>query len=335
MKINAPVGGGNNKLETPLTPAGMQLAIIVGFAHVGTQDTKFGEKERFLMALEFPQFKDVFYEGGDPQPHMIFCQDTFSMAPKSNLKSKFVDLAEGKVLSEAEAKDYDLSSLVGKVVVANVTHSSDAKYANVNSLSTFTDQHKRLFGIADVNTLRPESDTFLYHTSAGFEGAEFTSLYGFIQEKIKTSTEGKAFQAGGGVFAEAKKETGSSSKSTSSSTSSAKSIKMVDGCDYSYEDLKAAGWTDQAMVDSKYAVFVEATPPPTPAPAAAPAPTPTPVAPAAPSAPVAPPIVAAPASVAPTAPVLTMNDPTAVLADWLSQGWTEETLIANGHASMK
>ncbi len=339
FQFTAPVGGDSKRIDdVALIPSGMRLCTFYGLADLGTQDSKnFGPKHRCQLAFEFPQELRIFYEGDIHKPSVIWSEETFSMAPKANLRKHYVHGMLGRNLSDEEAAKFNIASLLGKPFVATISHTADGKYANITSITPLSDQNRLMFGLQDMN-VPVINDIFAYHMSQGFISENFKKLPKFIREKIKNSEEGEAHKKSGGTFLE---------PDPSDFKNAGKKLKMLPNAEFTYEQYKAAEWTDQMLVDNGKAVWEAPVAPP--APVGAPAAPQAPIAPAAPVAPQAMP--AAPSAIPPAMPAATPPAPalnpqdtngriTLVpewrgkqsVAEWLASGWTEEAMLAKGYA---
>lgn len=319
--LTAPLGGGDNRIENvELIPTGFQLCTLFSLVDIGTQDTGIhGPKHKVRLAFEFPEHMRVFFENGDPMPSCIFLNETLSMNEKANLRKRFVQPMIAKVLSDEEAEKFDISTLLGKHFVANIVHSSDGKWANIESITPLNTKNMLMFGLQSP-VIQQINPTQFFALHQGFESANFANIKGKSRDLIINSVEGKTHAAKGGKFAEP--NNGTTNSTTSNGVSS--DIVMID-TSITYEAYKQAGWTDEQLINSGKARRNVAVAPPSPL--AAPAPS---LAPAPPSAP-------APTTPPPAAkPVLVFKDPNArPLSEWLAGGWTEEMIVKEGHASFQ
>lgn len=324
--FTAPLGGESKRIDNvELIHAGFQLCTFYGLCDVGTSDSgKFGPTHRVNLAFEFPKHYRVFYEGDDAKPACVFIFERLSMNKESNLRAKFVEPMIGRKLTDAEAEVFDISSLLGKHFIANISHTTDGEWANIQSITPLTEQNKAMFDLTTLSTPQINS-TYFFHLDQGFESKNFEDLPKFLREKhLITSEEGVSHKAKGGIFAEPPKTNGNGKASQGS-------IEMIDKS-ITYEAYKASGWTDELLIEKGLAKRIVATAPPAPVIATTPAPPSTPVATPviAPATPVAPPVT-------PTvAKVLVFKDPNAQpLATWLKDGWTEAKIVEEGYATFQ
>jgi len=321
--FKAPEHSGNRN-EVELLPTGFQLCTFYGLCDIGTQETNFGSKHQVNLGFEFPLVQRVFFDDKGQQPCAVFSTETFSMYGKGNLRKRYIQPMSGRSLTDAEAEDYDISQLLGKQFVATITHSSDGKWANIESITPLSEQNKAMFGIQNINSVAQINPTYYFHLSDGFQHQNFAELPKFLRDKLMISEEGKAHKIAGGTFADQVVKTSApSSPSAPISPSGAKKLVMLG--DVPYESFKANGWTDQQLVDNNHAKWNEPVAPQAPQ------------APSAPVAPQAPPVPSAP-QVPPTSPpqpVLVFKDPNQKLEDWIKNGWTEEMIVKEGYASFQ
>jgi hypothetical protein len=311
--FTAPIGGDSKRVDNvALIPAGFALCTFYGICDIGTvEGGNYGPRHKVNLAFEFPKEMRLFYEGDDPKPSCIFAFETLSMHSDSNLRKRFIEpMNGGRKFTDQEAVAFDLSSLLGKHYIATIAHSPDGKWANIQSLVPLNEQNKDMFGLPTSN-IPQINKTYYFNLDQGFTSENFATLPKFLREKLMGSEEGKAYKLSGGVFAEP-------IDNNSNSVVTPK-LRMIDTT-VSYEDYIAGGWTDEQLIAHGKAEKVAPVTPPAPITNVAPPP------------PVANTVAPPPVAVSPLPPVLTMKDPSHNLAEWLAQGWTEETLVANGHA---
>lgn len=331
----------SSKLDVPLIPADFQLCTLFGLIDMGTVVTNFGKKRQIKMLFEFPQHMAVFYEGDDPRPHSVIVTESFSMAPKSNLRNNYVKPMLGTAITDEQADAFPLSDLLGRHFVATIIHTADGQYANIDSIKPLTEANAKMFGLSSANVDRI-NDILDFHLNDGFEAESFKKLPKYFREAIANkSDEGIAHRAKGGRFAEPDKEGHGNSGSSNhnnlsappSASGSTKKLVMINK-QYTYEQFAAQGWSDQMLVDKGEAKWEETAPQTPPMPQM---PQGMPAMPSAPSIPTTPPSVPAPmlppAQQEEEKPVLKMKDPEIDYAGMINIGWTDELLIQHGHAT--
>ena len=254
--FTAPVDNGNNSFKRldniELIPPGFQLCTLFSMTELGIiEGGSFGAKHRRQLVFEFPQHFRKFYEDGDAKPAAIFCTETFSMNKKSNLRNKFVQPRSGEVLTDETSGRYDISHLLGRHFVATIVHSSDGKWANIQSISPLNDQNMLMFGL-EKPTIEQINKTVFYTLSQGFDTPEFGQLPKGLREKIAGSEQGRAFAKTGGKFAEYVKDQSANApvvSPPSSPTATGSTISMINK-EHSYEAYIKAGWTDAQLIEN-------------------------------------------------------------------------------------
>lgn len=138
--IKAPASGGG---EFEIAPEGVFLARCYKMVDIGTQTTTgmYGTKEDrmvylFWELLETADGEKIRMNDGE-QPYSIFNSYKLSMHPKANLR-KSLDSWRGKKFTEEEAADFDITKLLDKFCLLQITHSQSKDgqktYANVDGI---------------------------------------------------------------------------------------------------------------------------------------------------------------------------------------------------------
>lgn len=308
--LRASAKGGDSKRidNVELIPTDFQLCTLYGIIDLGTQpDDKFGPAHKVNLAFEFPEHFRVYYEGNESQPASIFVTETLSMHEKSNLRKRMVQPMNGSIMTDNEAEEFDISSLLGKHFVASISHSPDGKWANIQSITPLTEQNRKLFSLeeASVKQINP---TAFFTLEQGFESDNFAKLNNNVREKLINSQEGKEYALSGGKFAEKVKR--DIDGGVQSPNAPQGKLIMVDDT-YTYKQMIDAGWTDEGLIAEGKARLNNPAPPPTPV------------------------VEKLPPSPPSKKPVLVMKNPALKVADWLAQGWTEEQLVEEGHGTFQ
>lgn len=328
-KMTAPVSGGDSKkLDVELIPEGYNLCTLYGIAQIGTQEGgNFGPKNKIALMFEFPQQLRQFYEGDDLKPSVAYVEENNSLNSKANLR-KMIEGVVGS-MSDKEAEDFDICSLLGQSFVAKMKHSKSKDgqktYSNIDSLSKLDAQTRRMFSLEENQEVERHNDIFVFAMSQSFESENFKTLPNFIKEKIKNSAEGKAHKLNGGVFAESDNDNNNNSNSNNETK---RKLVMI-ATDFTYEQY-SKNWTDEQLVAHGKAKWADDKTTAAPAPITdAPAPAPAPTSGPAPLNPQQTPSVP-PAT--PAEPKFVLNNPNWDLNKLLADGWTKEMLVKEGHA---
>jgi len=138
MKIAATGGSGGPKVPEGQHPVYCISIIDIGMQRKGGQYP--GIKPHIQMTFELPDVM-VEFEGENGEkikaPAVIGRRFVSSMHKKSSLRKFIEELAGKKFAGDKEASDFDLSKLLGKMFMLNITHETkaDKTYANIMSAS--------------------------------------------------------------------------------------------------------------------------------------------------------------------------------------------------------
>lgn len=143
MAFKAPL---TQSKEYKQVPAGSHIARIFQLIDLGVQTSTFykdnegndKKQHKIMLTFEIPSQKL-----DDGTPMVISKEFTLSMSPKANLR-KFIQDMLGIKLSDTEATDFDLETLIGKTAIVSVAHipstkDANKKYANVTSAMPLMD----------------------------------------------------------------------------------------------------------------------------------------------------------------------------------------------------
>jgi hypothetical protein len=176
----------SNKSSKPqvLIPAGTHLAVLYSIVDLGTQenksDPKKGPMRVVMLTWEFPKKRADF--DGQSRPLVLNKQMAFSMYKKAGLR-KIVEAMTGKTLSNKDADEFDLETILGTGCVVSVKHvqSNDGTktYNNFVSCGTLME---------GMTAPKPENKTVIYSVDDGNNDV-FESLPNWIKQKIQASPE--------------------------------------------------------------------------------------------------------------------------------------------------
>jgi len=183
MSINAT----NNAKPRTLIPAGNHLARCYSMVELGTilEDIKGDEKylQKVRIGWELPEEMRVFDEAKGPQPLAIHKDYTMSLGEKANLR-KMLDSWRGIALTDAEAKSFDLTKLLGKACMVNIIHKTSKKGNQYEEISSVTPVPK---GLKVKDQINPTVEL----SYDNFDDKLFQMQPEFIREKMKGSLEYK------------------------------------------------------------------------------------------------------------------------------------------------
>lgn len=170
-----------------LIPAGNYIARCYQMIEIGTvTDMVLGKSvtaKKVRIGWELPLELKVFKEEKGEQPLVISKEFTQSMNPKATLRKTLASW-RGKDFTEAEAKAFDITALIGKSCFLNIIHR--------NGVADPTKIYEVIAGITPMpkGTTCPKAinpEFILSYDS--FDMNRFNSLPEFITNKMKSSAE--------------------------------------------------------------------------------------------------------------------------------------------------
>ena len=176
-----PAAGGSYELP----PAGVYLARCIKMIDIGTQTNespKYGVKKQREIILYWELLTDddtgeaVFMEDGK-SVFVISNKYTWSMHTKANLR-KTLDSWRGVPFTDEEAKDFEISKLLGKYCKLQVVHnvSGDRTFANVGSIMTTTKEPAGVNKLVTFSIEDPDMEVY-------------ESLPEWLKDKINSAPE--------------------------------------------------------------------------------------------------------------------------------------------------
>lgn len=176
------------KTQRELVPEGNHPARIYELIEIGTVDSTYaGETKKvhkIRIGFELPTEKRTFSEEKGEQPMVISKEMALSFGDLAGLR-KIIEAVEGRKLTDAEAVDYDVETILGKPLLVAVGHSEPnqegIQYANAN---TFSPVIKGL-------TVDPLYNKERLLTYEKWDETLYQSLPDFLKEKIQSSLEFK------------------------------------------------------------------------------------------------------------------------------------------------
>ena len=176
----------NETVQRELTPAGNHIARCYSMIHIGTiQEEYMGEPKmgnKVRITWELPNELRTFKEENGEQPMVISKEYTLSMHEKSNLR-KDLESWRGKGFTEDEAKEFDITKLLGVPCMLSIIHKvskSEKQYATITSIASIP---KGMDAPDQVN------QNFEFNFCDSFSEDNLESFPDFIKEKIKSSVE--------------------------------------------------------------------------------------------------------------------------------------------------
>jgi hypothetical protein len=183
----------DNRPPRELIEAGNYIARCYQMIEIGTVKEDFQGQEKTLTKVrigwELPTELKVFKEENGEQPRVISNEYTLSMADKATLR-KHLEAWRGKTFSEEEAKNFDITKLLGVPCQLNIIHKASKKDASkvYEQISNVSPLMKGINCPAAINPI-------FVLSFDDWDVQKFESLPDFIKDKIKTSDEYKAMYA--------------------------------------------------------------------------------------------------------------------------------------------
>lgn len=120
----------NTSQTRELTEAGNHLAYCIKMIEIGTCNENVMGTEKQLhkvnLTWELPLVTKIFDEAKGPHPLVVSKEFTLSMGDKANLR-KMLESWRGSPFTEEQAKNFDITVLLGKPCMVNVTHKPSKK----------------------------------------------------------------------------------------------------------------------------------------------------------------------------------------------------------------
>ena len=188
MAINATSSG----VKRELIPSGNYVARCYQMIEIGTVKELFQGEEKTMSKVrigwELPTELKVFSEEKGEQPCVISKEYTLSMNEKATLR-KMLASWRGKDFTEAEAKSFGITNLVGIRCMLLVIEKSSAKDPSsvYNEIETVSQMPK-------VFPCPPQVNKTFVLSYDEFDMEKFNSLPDFIKDKMKTSEQFKKLQ---------------------------------------------------------------------------------------------------------------------------------------------
>lgn len=177
----------NNATQRELIPAGNYIARCYQMIEIGTISEIILGKQQVLKKVrigwELPLEKRVFREENGEQPLVISKEYTLSMNEKANLR-KDLKSWRGKDFTEEEAREFDITKLIGVPCMLNIIHKPTKSDPTriFEEISGITSIPKGLAVPAQIN-----KNFVLSYDS--FDKVLFDSLPDFIRNKMQGSLE--------------------------------------------------------------------------------------------------------------------------------------------------
>ena len=188
MAINATSSG------TPreLIPAVNYIARCYKMIHIGTVDDNYMGQAKKLNKVriywELPAEMKIYKQENGEEPAVISKEFTLSMGDKANLR-KMLASWRGKDFTEEEAKQFDITKLLGVACFLNIIHKPNKENTKTyEEIASVTPMPKGINCPAQINrTTIWDYDTHDYDV--------FNALPDFLKQQIQASDEYKRLHA--------------------------------------------------------------------------------------------------------------------------------------------
>lgn len=172
--------------STPIE-AGTYVARCYSMIYMGTIPEEFqGQKKdmkKVRITWELPTELKVFKAEKGEQPQVIGKDFTLSMNEKGTLR-KMLQSWRGKAFTEDEAKNFDITKLLGKSCMLSIVHKLSKTGKTYAEIATISPLMKGMTCPDQIN------ESFEFNVLE-FNEEKFNQLPDFIRDKVKTSAEYK------------------------------------------------------------------------------------------------------------------------------------------------
>ena len=217
------------------------------------------------LIFEFPLLKQLFNEGDTEARSTVVSQEyTFMLGETSNLKTKIIDGAEGRIVPKSEYKNgWSIGQYLGRTFIVDIINRPKKDdptiiYNNIGSIKGLTDKLRTTYNFDWESVVRTNDLLSFMIDEKGecFRTEEFTKLPDYLQKMIKESEEAVRYANNGGAFATREQftnnGTGQAPKAAPpiqrAPVSSTEPIKQMLVTDFTYEEYIASNWTDDLLV---------------------------------------------------------------------------------------
>jgi hypothetical protein len=168
-----PVSANDSNFEQP--EAGMYVARCYSVIDLGTQRNEMYDNTQRQVRIGW-EINEMMSDG--KQPFSVGAFYTLSLGEKSNLR-KVLQGWRGRDFTDAELKNFDLFSILGKPCTLNITkkENGNPKVASVSPL------------MKGVAPMEPYNELQSFSLFEDFDQEKFSKLSSRMQEKIKLSPE--------------------------------------------------------------------------------------------------------------------------------------------------
>jgi len=269
--------------------AGPNPGILYSIIDCGTHYNKYFDKTGRVLRLifEFPLLKQLFNEGDTvARPTVVSQEYSFTLGETSNLKTKIIDGAEGRIVPKNEYKNgWNLGQYLDRTFIIDVVNKPNKSdptiiYNNIGGIKGLTDKLRATYNFDWSEIVRTNDLVSFFIDEQGdcFKTEQFTKLPPYLNKKVLESTEAIRYKNNGGVFAtrdqfkgQEKSEPQIAPPVQRAPVASTAPVKKMLVTDFTYEQYIASGWTDdQLIANGKMEIVTPSAPESAPKPQSAP-----------------------------------------------------------------
>lgn len=172
------------KPKIPQMEPGVYVAVCIGVVDLGEQHSELYKNysNKVLFIFEIPD--ELVEVDGEQKPRWISREFTMSTSKKSKLL-EFISAWNGKQYTPETFGELELFDQIGKACQLQLVASENGEYTNIATVMQLP---------KGVNVTRKETDTYAFDMDQWSDDV-FDSLPGWMQEKVKKSTQYQTMHA--------------------------------------------------------------------------------------------------------------------------------------------
>lgn len=175
-----------NDGASSIAPSGTHVARCYQIIHIGTIADSYQGEPRMVnkvrIVFELPDCLAIFQKDKGEQPYSLGQDFTLSMHEKSGLR-KFVQTWLGKTMTDREANNFDITTLLGSDCMLTVMHKESASgkvFANIQGISSL---------MKGLVVPEPINEPFLLDYDSPDFDEKLSTLPEWLQVKVMSSME--------------------------------------------------------------------------------------------------------------------------------------------------
>jgi hypothetical protein len=182
----------DNSKEFKIAPAGLHMARLYSIIDLGHQATEWAGETKIMHKVVLTWELHGDDDAGEPlktddgKPLIVSKRYTVSLGDQARLRQDLEAWGNKKMTAE-DRKNFDMSSLLGRFCMVNITHSEDGKYANISGISPVPSALRN----AQPEGINPTKMFWLQD----YKQEDFDALPKYYREKITESSEWRGQKA--------------------------------------------------------------------------------------------------------------------------------------------